>query len=116
MTTWKNARQTYGEGTPQEGSSYDASQTLTRVGETVTSAAPGGSWTGDAATAYDTANTNHAQTFTKFADLDRRLGASINASANIVSTGRQNLDSIRQWVADAAATTTDDQAGEQIRR
>jgi EspA/EspE family len=51
LSTWSNARQTFGEGTPQTGAQYDASGTLNQLQETVKTAAPGSKWTGGAANA-----------------------------------------------------------------
>lgn len=38
------------------------------------------------------------------ADLDRRLGAEVDRSAAVVAAGRQNLDAVKQWVQDTAAS------------
>jgi hypothetical protein len=52
LSTWSNARQTFGEGTPQTGAEYDKSSDLRQAQSTVESAAPGSRWTGGAANAY----------------------------------------------------------------
>ena len=57
LSTWSNARKTFGEGTPQPGAQYDNSATLRGLQSTVESAAPGSKWTGGAADAYGAANT-----------------------------------------------------------
>ncbi len=44
--TWNDARNTFGEGTPQGGSQIDASPTFSKLGEDVQAAAPGDTWTG----------------------------------------------------------------------
>jgi EspA/EspE family len=49
LATWSNARQTFGEGTPQPGAQYDDSDTLNQLQSTVQTAAPGSKWTGGAA-------------------------------------------------------------------
>jgi len=38
------------------------------------------------------------------ADLDQRLRTHIDNSAEVVATGRRQLDAVRQWVSDAAAS------------
>jgi hypothetical protein len=57
LSTWSNARQTFGEGAPQTGEPYDNSGTLQGLQSTVQTAAPGSKWTGGAANAYGAANT-----------------------------------------------------------
>lgn len=101
-TTWDNARQTFGEGTPQTGTDFDKSPQLTNLGAGVTAAAPGSAWSGAAATNYDKANTDHQTAFTRLAELDRKIARQVDQSAQVVATGRQNLDQVRQWVTDAA--------------
>ena len=59
LSTWSNARQTFGEGTPQPGVQYDNSGKLRQLESNLASAAPGSRWTGTAATRYDAANTAH---------------------------------------------------------
>jgi hypothetical protein len=115
LSTWSNARQTFGEGAPQTGSQYVASGTLRGLQSTVESAAPGSKWTGGAANAYGQANTDHARVFGQLAGLDQRLSAHIDQSAEVVAAGRRNLDAVRQWVVDATASTPQGQAGEQMR-
>lgn len=70
----------------------------------VQSAAPGSRWTGGAASAYGTANANHGEVFGKLAGLDQRLSAQVEQSSQVVDAGRRNLDTLRQWVVDAAAS------------
>ncbi|WP_319452981.1 MULTISPECIES: EspA/EspE family type VII secretion system effector [unclassified Mycobacterium] len=104
LSTWSKARETFGEGVPQTGERFDQSGPLRQMQTTVESAAPGSRWNGTAASAYGTANTEHGKVFGQLAGLDRRLSAQVTQSADIVSTGRQNLDAVRQWVVDAAAS------------
>lgn len=115
LATWSNARQTYGEGTPQTGAQYDKSSTLRELESNLASAASGSRWTGSAATGYDTANTEHRRVIGALADLDRRLAAEVDNSAVSVDAGRRNLDSLRQWVIDAAASVPAGPQGEQMR-
>jgi uncharacterized protein YukE len=100
--TWNDARNTFGEGTPQGGSQIDASPTFSKLGDDVQAAAPGDAWTGAASEAYGGANKKHGENLTKLADLDRRLAAQMDQAADVVTTGRGNLDAVRQWVTDAA--------------
>ncbi|MGB0971731.1 MAG: alpha/beta hydrolase [Mycobacterium sp.] len=100
--TWAQARRTFGEGTATTGSRFDSSSGLRRLGDDVASAAPGSVWSGAAATAYGTKNTQHRGVFSELADLDQRLGKAVDQSAQIVTAGRRDLDALRQWVSDAA--------------
>ena len=98
LTTWSNARQTFGEGRPQTGDQYDKSATFNQLQSTVQIAAPGSKWSGGAVNAYDAANTDHGQVLGKLAGLDQRLAAHVNQSVEVVAGGRQNLDAVRsQW-------------------
>jgi EspA/EspE family len=115
LSTWSNARQTFGEGTPQPGAQYDASGALRQAQSTVESAAPGSKWTGGAANAYGAANTEHGRVLGQLAGLDQRLSAHVDESAQVVSAGRRDLDAVRKWVVDAAASAPQGQAGEQMR-
>ena len=115
LTTWSNARQTFGEGRPQTGDQYDKSATFNQLQSTVQTAAPGSKWSGGAANAYDAANTEHGQVLGKLAGLDQRLAAHVNQSAEVVAAGRQNLDAVRKWVVDAAASVPEGKAGDQMR-
>lgn len=115
LSTWSNARQTFGEGTPQPGKQYDASGALRQAQSTVKSAAPGSKWTGGAANAYGAANTEHGRVLGRLAGLDQRLSAHVDESAQVVSAGRRDLDAVRKWVVDAAASAPQGQAGEQMR-
>ena len=113
-STWSSARDTFGEGTPQTGEQYDKSGQLRQMQTTVESAAPGSRWSGTAASAYDTANTEHGKVFGKLADLDARLGAQVTQSSQIVELGRRNLEAVRQWVEDAAASVPEGKNRDQM--
>jgi hypothetical protein len=104
LSTWSNARSTFGEGTPETGAQYDKSGPLLNMQASVQSAAPGSTWSGTAAGAYATANTVHGEVFGKLAVLDQRLSAQVDQSSQVVDAGRKNLDALRQWVIDAAAS------------
>ncbi|MGV0790446.1 TPR repeat region-containing protein [Mycolicibacterium sp. XJ1819] len=115
LSTWSNARSTYGEGSPQTGDQYDNSATLRSLESNLESAAPGSRWTGTASAAYGTANTEHRRVLGQLAGLDQRLATEVSNSAQVVDTGRRNLDAIRQWVVDAAASVPPGQAGERAK-
>lgn len=112
LATWSQARQTFGRGLPADGSQFDSSAVLRRLQAEVQSAAPGDLWRGDAATAYAAANTEQAQMFGKLGDLDARLAAEIDKSARVVTVGRAQLDSLREWVITAASSVPANQAGQ----
>ncbi len=114
MSTWSKARETFGEGVPQTGERFDQSGPLNQLKTTVDSAAPGSRWSGTAAGAYGAANTDHGNVIGQMAGLDQRFGAQVTQAANIVQTGRQNLDSIRQWVQDAAGSVPAGKNREQL--
>jgi hypothetical protein len=78
LSRWSNARQTFGEGTPQTGKQYDASGTLNQLQSTVQTAAAGSRWTGSAANAYAAANTEHGHVLGQLAGLDQRLSAHVD--------------------------------------
>ena len=46
LSTWDDARATFGSGTPVGGSDFDMSGQFHELRDTVLSAAPGGEWTG----------------------------------------------------------------------
>ncbi len=114
MSAWSNARHTFGQGVPPPGEEYDGSARLRQMQATVESARPGSAWSGSAATAYDAVNTDHGKVFDKLATLDQRLGAKVAQSAQVVGAGRQNLDAVRQWVLDAAASVPPGKNREQL--
>jgi len=104
MSTWATARSTLGEGTPQDGAVFDRSSQLRQMQSSVESAAPASRWTGDGADSYADANSRQGRVLGQMAGLDRRLGAEVDRSAAVVTAGRQNLDQVKQWVLDAAAS------------
>ncbi|MBO0680714.1 hypothetical protein JRC04_24885 [Mycolicibacterium sp. S2-37] len=99
--TWNDARETFGQGAPQTGADFDNSAQLRNLGSGLDDAKPGEKWSGAAASGYEKANNDHQQVFTRLAELDRKLAQQVDRSAQVVDTGRQNLDSVKQWVTDA---------------
>ena len=114
LSTWSNARSTFGEGNPQSGEQYDGSGTLRQLEANLESAAPGSKWSGTAATAYGTANTEHRRVIGQLAGLDQRLSAHIGQSAEVVAAGRRDLDAVRKWVVAAASSVPQNAAGERM--
>ena len=104
---WANARRTFGDGTPTGGDRFDASAALSRLGAEVGSAEPGRTWSGGAAGAYRARNARHRAVVDRLAELDTRLGAGVDRSAELVGAGRERLDALRQWVGDAARGVPD---------
>jgi uncharacterized protein YukE len=114
LTTWSQARQTFGHGVPAGGSQFDGSAALRLLKEDVESADPGNHWQGGAATSYAAANAGHAQAIGKLADLDARLAAEVDHSARVVASGRAELDNVREWVVSAASWAPSSPAGHAI--
>lgn len=111
-STWSHARNTYGQGTPVQGAQFDQSGQLRQLQSSVESAAPGSRWTGSGSDTYAESNAKHAFTFGALADLDGRLGTEVDRTAAVVTAGRRDLDTVRQWVDDAAATIPRTAAGD----
>lgn len=112
LSTWAKARATFGSGIPEPGASYDQSPALSQLTDDLDRAMPARYWSGGAATAYGTANTDHQRILQELAALDARLSEQIDRSAQIVTAGRRNLDTIREWVVAAAASVPSNRAGE----
>jgi hypothetical protein len=111
LSTWSNARATFGDGDPPAGAQYDRSAQLRQAQTDLASAAPGSHWSGAAATAYGKANEDHRQVIGQLAGLDQRLSAHVDQSAQAVTKGRQDLDAVRKWVVDAAGSVPNNAAG-----
>jgi EspA/EspE family len=114
MTTWAQARATFGEGTPAGGSQFDQSSRFHELESDVASAAPGSNWTGSASDVYAEANSRQARSLGSFGDLDKRLGAEVERSAAVVAAGRRDLEAVKQWVSDAAARLPNTPAGQRM--
>lgn len=104
LSAWSGARQTFGTGDPESGGRFDGSDRLTGLRSTLELAAPGTRWTGAAAQAYRRATTDHGDVLTELAGLDQRMRAEIDRAAAVVTAGRTDLDAVRTWVTDIAAT------------
>ncbi|MGV0743581.1 TPR repeat region-containing protein [Mycolicibacterium sp. XJ870] len=101
-STWSNARETFGQGNPQDGAEFDGSSKFQQARSAVEAAAPGSNWLGPAAEAYGAKNKEHAAVFGKLADLDKRMATEVTNAANVVTAGRQNLDEVKSWVTSMA--------------
>jgi uncharacterized protein YukE len=112
MKTWSQAREAFGSGPPHDGAQFDQSARLRDLQSQVHSAAPGSRWTGSASDSYAEANSRQASKLGAISELDRMLGAEVKRSAEVVMAGRQHLDSIRQWVSDAAGALPGNAAGQ----
>jgi Alpha/beta hydrolase/EspA/EspE family len=97
-STWKKAKNTFGEGVPTDGTRYDGSSRLMQMKTTIESAAPDDRWQGSGANAYSAANKEHAGVYEKLADLDKKMAAEVTNAANVVTNGRTKLDSTKSWV------------------
>jgi len=107
MSTWNQARATFGDNEPIDGAEFDKSAHLRDLQNTVQSAGPGEHWTGTAADNYADVNARHSAALAQIADFDERLGAEITRSAEVVRAGRRDLDALKQWVTDASAAAAD---------
>jgi hypothetical protein len=114
--TWSQTRETFGQGTPEDGTKFDGSSRLLQMKSSVEAAAPDSRWQGSASDAYAAANKEHAQVYGKLADLDKRMAAEVTNAANVVTTGRQNLDNVKSWVTSMAASIPDTDAAERDRK
>jgi EspA/EspE family len=111
---WSQANATVGEGAPSDGSQFDQSGRLLGLQDDVRSARPDDAWTGSAANTYAEANSRHERAIGGIASLDKRLAAEVDRSASVVTAGRRDLESVRQWVNDAAARVPNTTAGERM--
>lgn len=114
MATWSRARATFGEGTPADGSQFDQSAQFRELQSQVEAAAPGSNWSGAASDSYAEANARQAHKLRNIGELDQRLGAEVQRSAAVVAAGRRDLDAVKQWVSDAAATVPNTAAGQRM--
>ena len=113
-STWSRARTTFGEGTPQTGDAFDGSAQLGRMDSELSAAAPGSTWTGTASAAYDAANTEHRRVIAELGRCDRRLRSQIDRSAQVVTAGRADLDTVQKWVRDAAGAVPAGTTGDRM--
>ncbi|MHC9295602.1 alpha/beta hydrolase [Mycobacterium sp. LTG2003] len=113
-TTWSQARETFGQGAPDDGSRFDGSSRLQQMKASVEAAAPDGRWQGTASESYAAANKEHAAVYGKLADLDRRMAAEVKSAADVVTAGREQLDRTRGWVVSMASSVPNTEAGQRM--
>jgi EspA-like secreted protein len=114
LSTWSEANATFGRGAPAQRARFDQSGGLLDLRDRVASAAPGTAWAGSGADQYAVSNVKHANTLGALGSLDNRLGTEIDHSAAVVAAGRRDLDAVRKWVVDAAATPPNTLAGQRV--
>ncbi len=114
LTSWSHTRRAFGEGAPVGGAQYDNSGSLRQVVASLETAAPGPQWSGSAATSYDEANAKQRRMIGHLATLDQRLASEIDLSAQVVESGRRDLEAVRQRVIAAAAAVPEIEAGERM--
>jgi len=115
LSTWSHTRRAFGDGTPVSGAQYDNSDNLRQLEASLESAGPGSRWSGSAATNYDEANTKQRRAIGQLAGLEQRLASEIDRSAQVVESGRRDLETVRQRIVDAAASVPENQAGERMK-
>lgn len=115
LSTWSHTRRAFGDGTPVSGAQFDNSDSLRHLEASLESAGPGSQWSGAAAANYDEANTKQRRMIGQLAELDQRLASEIDQSAQVVESGRRDLETVRQRVVDAAASVPENQAGERMK-
>ena len=115
LAAWSHTRRAFGVGTPVGGAQYDNSGSLRQLEASLESAGPGSQWSGSAATSYDEANTEQRRKIGQLAALDQRLASEIDLSAQVVESGRRDLQAVRQRVIDAAAAVPENQEGERTK-
>ena len=108
-STWLQAKDTFGSGTPADGSEYDNSAKLRQLQSNVAAAKPDDRWQSPAADAYAAKNEKHAATYGKLAYLDQRMAAEVGKTTSVVTAGRQNLDQLQDWARSAAASVPNGQ-------
>ncbi|MHC9295604.1 EspA/EspE family type VII secretion system effector [Mycobacterium sp. LTG2003] len=97
-STWNKARETFGQGTPDDGSQFDGSSRLMEMKASVDAAAPDDRWQGSGSQAYAAANKEHASVYEKLAELDKKMAGEVKKAADVVTVGRTNLDTSKGWV------------------
>lgn len=117
LHTWGEARSMFGDGAPDSGAIFDGSDVLRGAQSQVESApeqAPQRWWSGAASTAYSAAGTRHARALADMAELEQRIAAEVDSSAELVGAGRRELDAVRRWVLDVADAAPRSGAGDKL--
>lgn len=101
-STWSKAKDTFGVGTPTDGSQYNGSSSqLLKMKSSIESAQPDDRWQGKGSEAYAAANKQHAAVYEKLADLDKKISNEVTNASEVVTNGRNKLDSAKSWVDSA---------------
>ncbi|MEN3221974.1 EspA/EspE family type VII secretion system effector [Mycolicibacterium porcinum] len=101
-STWNKARETFGVGTPTDGSQYNGSSSqLLNMKSSIESASKHDGWQGKGAEAYAAANKEHAAVYQKLADLDKKISNEVTNASEVVMNGRNKLDNAKSWVDSA---------------
>lgn len=116
LSTWSKARRTFGEGLPRPGVEFDQSAALGRLKVHAESAISDTAWSGTAADAYGGVSAEHAKRIGRIAELDQQLAEQVDRSAQIVSSGRRDLEAVRDLVLVAAGSLPATTSGEQMMR
>lgn len=114
-STWAQARETFGAGSPQDGSEFGDGSRLRQMQTTIESAAPDDRWQGTASQAYAAKNAEHAAVYGKLADLDQRMATEVNRAATVVTVGRQNLEQTQSWVSSMSESIPPGKSAETMR-
>lgn len=114
LSTWSQARTTFGDGVPEPGATFDNSSTLQQLEADTRAAAPTPVWSGAAADAYGAKNATQVRTLSRMAELDQNIGMEVDRSAAVVAHGRHQLDLVKDWVLAAAGSVPKGVAGEQM--
>src|ERR1700712_901116 len=112
MATWSAARNTFGEGAPQQGAQFDNSAQLRQLQANVEAAKPESRWTGSASESYDAANQKQVRILGETAVLDQKFRSEVDRAAAVVTAGRRDLDTVRQWVVGSASNLPQTPAGD----
>lgn len=112
LSTWTHARAIFGDCVPRPGEVFDQSSRLNQLKSSLDEADPQRYWSGAAASQYGAVNAEHRRVVRELGTLDRQLAQPVDQSAQIVTAGRRDLDSIRQWVLAAAASVPSNPAGQ----
>lgn len=114
LQLWRNARDTHGDGAPVTGEEFDSSAQLRGIDSQLQATKPDDRWTGTAADNYAQANAEQRRIIGRLADLDEQLADKVTQAADVVATGRTNLDTVRANFAALFNSLPPGRAGETL--